>query len=115
VAGNPILIGPKVERDIPTPIERGECSKSRTEGCSICRVYPSLSSYLAMTDFNLGTMSDSDCAPTGRLYTLLHSGGLHVPPVGYRGCTRSTTTLRGLRAEWRRDTHISYVPYMCSM
>jgi hypothetical protein len=87
--GNPILIGPKVERGIPTPMERGECSKSRTEGCTICRVYPSLSSYLVMTDFNLGTLSDSDYTPTERLYI----------PITLRRISRSTSWIPGMYQE----------------
>jgi hypothetical protein len=68
VAGNPILLGSDVERDIPTPMEWGEYSKPRTEGCTTHSAYPSLGSYLAMTDFNLGTTSDFNYTPTWRPY-----------------------------------------------
>jgi hypothetical protein len=84
--GTPILIGPKVERDIPTPTERGKCSKSRMEGCTNCSMYLSLSSYLVMTDFNLGTMSNSDYTPTGRLYI----------PIALRRISRYTGWIPGM-------------------
>jgi hypothetical protein len=86
MAGNPILIGSNVERDIPTPMEQGECMKPRTEGCTTRSVYPSLSSYLAMTDFNLGTASDSDYAPIGRPYV----------PTTLRRTSRSTGWTPGM-------------------
>jgi hypothetical protein len=40
-AGNSILIGSNVEEDTPTPMERGECSRPKTEGaplaaCTLC-------------------------------------------------------------------------------
>jgi hypothetical protein len=43
-AGNSILIGSNVEGDIPTPMERGDCSRPKTKGCTGGNVYPSLSS-----------------------------------------------------------------------
>jgi hypothetical protein len=68
VAGNPILIESGIEGDMTTPMEQGECSRLKEEGCTYDSMYPSLNSYFAMTDFNLGTTSDSDYTPTVRTY-----------------------------------------------
>jgi hypothetical protein len=67
VVGNPIIES-DMEGDMPTPMERGEFSRPREEGYTYGSVYTSLSSIFAMTDFNLGTTSDSDYTPTVRTY-----------------------------------------------
>jgi hypothetical protein len=87
VAGNPILIGSDVERDIPTAMEWGECSRPKTEGCT--SVYASLSSYLATTDFNLGITFDSNYTPTRRSYV----------PTTHRRTSRSTDWIVGMYQE----------------
>jgi hypothetical protein len=51
-AGKPIEIESDAEEELPTHMERGECSRPKMERGTTDVVYPSLSSYLGMTDFN---------------------------------------------------------------
>jgi hypothetical protein len=50
VAGKPIDIGSDSEGEIPIHMERGECSRPKMERGATDSVYPSLSSYLGITD-----------------------------------------------------------------
>jgi hypothetical protein len=58
VARKPTDVGSDSEGEMPTGMERGECSRPKMERDAIDSVYPSLSSYLGMTNFNLGTTPD---------------------------------------------------------
>jgi hypothetical protein len=60
VVGKPIEKELDAEEELPTHMERGECSRPKMERGTTDVVYPSLSSYLGMTDFNLGTTPDYD-------------------------------------------------------
>jgi hypothetical protein len=69
VAGKPIEIGSDSEGELPNHMEHGECSRPKMERGATDMVYPSLSSYLGMTDFNLGTTPDLDNIPAETSYT----------------------------------------------
>jgi hypothetical protein len=60
MAGKPIEIESDAERELCSHMEHGECSRPKMERDATDRAYPSLSSYLGMTDFNLGTTPDFD-------------------------------------------------------
>jgi hypothetical protein len=60
VAGKPIEIESDAEEELPTHMEHGESSRPKMERGTTDVVYPSLSSYLGMTDFNLGATPDYD-------------------------------------------------------
>jgi hypothetical protein len=66
VAGKPIEIGSDSEGEMH--MEHGECSRPKMERGSADSVYPSLSSYLGMTDFNLGTTPDFGYIPSESSY-----------------------------------------------
>jgi hypothetical protein len=68
VAGKPIDIGSDSKEGMPIPVEHGECSRPKMERGAIDSVYPSLRSYLGMTDFNLGSKLDFDYAPAETSY-----------------------------------------------
>jgi hypothetical protein len=63
VAGKPIEIGSDSEGEMPIHMEHGECSRPKMERDATDSAYPSLSNYLGMTDFNLGTTPDFDFFP----------------------------------------------------
>jgi hypothetical protein len=69
VAGKPIEIESDAEGELPSHMERGECSRPKMERGATDVVYPSLSSYLGMTDFNLGTTPDLYYIPAESSYT----------------------------------------------
>jgi hypothetical protein len=69
VAGKPIEIGSDSEGELPIHMERGECSRPKMERGATDSVYPSLSSYLGMTDFNLGTTPDFSYSPADTYYS----------------------------------------------
>jgi hypothetical protein len=58
VARKPIEIESDAEGELPIHMEHGECSRPKMERGATDSAYPSLSSYLGMTDFNLGTTPD---------------------------------------------------------
>jgi hypothetical protein len=68
VAGKPIEIELDVEGELPSHMERGECLRPKMERDATDRAYPSLSSYLGMTDFNLGTTPDFNFFPAESSY-----------------------------------------------
>jgi hypothetical protein len=102
MAGKPIEIESDVEGELPIHMEHGECSRPKMERDATDRAYPSLSSYLGMTDFNLGNTPDFDFSRWSHHMPLLHSGGHHELPVGHRGCIGSATTRRRPPPIWRR-------------
>jgi hypothetical protein len=67
VAGKPIEIESDAKEELPTHMEHGECSRPKMERGTTDVVYPSLSSYLGMTDFNLGTTPDYDFSQRSHL------------------------------------------------
>jgi hypothetical protein len=69
VAGKPIEIELDVEGELPSYMERGECSRPKVERDATEVVYPSLSGYLGMTDFNLGPTPNLDCILAESSYT----------------------------------------------
>jgi hypothetical protein len=89
VAGNPIDIGSDSEEGMPIPVEHGECSRLKMERGAIDSVYPSLRSYLGMTDFNLGSKLDFDYAPAETSYA----------PATLRRTPRSTGWTPGMYRE----------------
>jgi hypothetical protein len=68
VAGKPIEIGSVSEGERPIHRECGECSRPKMERGTIDSAYPSLSSNLGMTDFNLGTTPDFGYIPAESSY-----------------------------------------------
>jgi hypothetical protein len=104
---NPIIIESDLESKKPTFMEDGECSKRNgkkgpfdmhtfeftgnfsEEDYPLGDVYSSLNNYFTMTDFALGTSSDSDYVPTGSQYVL----------EGIRRMTRSTGWTPGMYRE----------------
>jgi hypothetical protein len=68
VAGKPIEIGSDSEGEMPNHMEHGECSRPKMERGATDVAYPSLSSYLGMTYFNLGTTLDFDYMPAESSY-----------------------------------------------
>jgi hypothetical protein len=102
VAGKPIEIGSDLEGELPNRMEHGKCSRPKMERGATDVAYPSLSSYLGMTDFNLGTTPDLGYILAESSMPLLHSGGHPKRPVGHQGCTGSVTTRRGAPSIWRR-------------
>jgi hypothetical protein len=69
VAGKPIEIELDAEEELPIHMEHGECSRPKMERGAADVVYPSLSSYLGMTYFNLGSTLDLDYIPAESSYT----------------------------------------------
>jgi hypothetical protein len=68
VAGKPIEKESDAEGELPSHMECGECSRPKMERDATDRAYPSLSSYLGMTDFNLGTTPNFDFFPAESSY-----------------------------------------------
>jgi hypothetical protein len=71
MAGKPIEIGSDSKEEMPIHMEHGECLRPKIERGATDSAYPSLSSYVGMTDFNLGTtpnfdyiLAESSYAPT---------------------------------------------------
>jgi hypothetical protein len=60
MAGKPIEIGSDSEEELPIHMERGDCSRPKMVRDARDSAYLSLSTYLGMTDFNLGTIPDFD-------------------------------------------------------
>jgi hypothetical protein len=94
MAGKPIKIELDAEEELPTHMEHGECSKPKMERVTTVRgttdvVYPSLSSYLGMTDFNLGTTPDYDFFPAESSYA----------PASLRRTSRATGWTPGMYRE----------------
>jgi hypothetical protein len=69
VAGKPIEIESDDEEKLPSYVERGECSRPKMERGATEVVYPSLSGYLGMIDFNLGSTPDLDYISAESSYT----------------------------------------------
>jgi hypothetical protein len=74
---------------MPIHMEHGECSKPKMERGATGSVYPSLSSYLGMTDFNLGTTPDLGYALVETSYA----------PATLRRTPRSTSWTPGMYRE----------------
>jgi hypothetical protein len=89
VAGKPIEIGSYLEGEMPIHMERGECSRPKMEKGATDVAYPSLSCYLRMTDFNLGTTPDFDYIPVELSYT----------PASLRRTSRATGWTPGMYRE----------------
>jgi hypothetical protein len=90
VAGKPIEIKSDDEGKLPSYMERGECSRSKMERGAIEVVYPSLSGYLGMTDFNLGPTPDLDYVPAESSYT----------PASVKRTSRATGWIPGMYREF---------------
>jgi hypothetical protein len=80
VVGGPIEIESDDKRKLPSYMERGECSRPKMERGATEVVYPSLSGYLGMTDFNLGPTPDLDYMLAESSYT----------PASVRRASRAT-------------------------
>jgi hypothetical protein len=89
VAGKPIEIESDKEEELPSHMERGECSRPKMERDATDRTYPSLSSYLGMTDFNLGNTPDFDFFPAESSYA----------PASLRRTSRATGWTPGMYRE----------------
>jgi hypothetical protein len=89
VAGKPIEIESDEEGELPSHMERGEFSRPKMERDAIDRAYPSLSSYLGMTNFNLGTTPDFDFFPAESSYA----------PASLRRTSRATGWTPGMYRE----------------
>jgi hypothetical protein len=68
MAGKPIDIRSDSEGEMPIHMEHGECSKPKMERGATDSVCPSLSIYLGMTDFNLGSTPDFGYTPAETSY-----------------------------------------------
>jgi hypothetical protein len=90
VAGKPIEIESDAEGELPSHMGRGECSRPKMERGATDVVYPSLSSYLGMTDFNLGTTPDLDYMSAKSSYT----------PASLRRTSRATGWTPGMYREF---------------
>jgi hypothetical protein len=89
VAGKPIEIESDEEGELPSYMERGECSRPKMERDATDRAYPSLSSYLGITDFNLGTTPNYDFFPAETSYA----------PASLRRTSRATGWTPGMYRE----------------
>jgi hypothetical protein len=90
VAGRPIEIESDDEEKLPSYMEHGECSRPKMERGATEVVYPSLSGYLGMTDFNLGPTPDLDYMPAVSSYT----------PTSVRRTSRATAWTPGMYREF---------------
>jgi hypothetical protein len=90
VVGKPIEIESDDEGKLPSYMERGECSRPKMERGATEVVYPSLSGYLGMTDFNLGPTLDLDYIPAASSYT----------PASVRRTSRATGWTPGMYREF---------------
>jgi hypothetical protein len=70
VKGKPIEIDSDEEGELPSHMERGECPRPKMERNAIDKAYPSLSSYLGITDFHLGTTPNFNFFPAESSYVL---------------------------------------------
>jgi hypothetical protein len=68
MVGKPIDIGSDSEGEMCIHMEHGECSRPKMERGATDSVYPSLSSYLGMTNFNLGIAPDFGYTPVESSY-----------------------------------------------
>jgi hypothetical protein len=102
VVGKPIEIGLDSEGEMPNCMERGECSRPKMERGATDVVYPSLSSFLGMTDFNLGTTPDFVYIPAESSYAPASLRRTSRATSWTSGCTGSATTRRGPPPIWRR-------------
>jgi hypothetical protein len=89
MAGKPIQIGSDLEGELPIHMEHGECSRPKMERGATDSAYPSLSSYLGMTDFNLGTTPDFGYIPVESSYA----------PTSLRRTSRATGWTPGMYRE----------------
>jgi hypothetical protein len=89
VAGEPIEIESDEEGELPSHMERGECSRPKIERDATDRAYPSLSSYMGMTDFNLGTTPNFEFFPAESSYA----------PASLRRKSRATNWTPGMYRE----------------
>jgi hypothetical protein len=89
MAGKPIEIESDAEGELPIHMERGECSRPKMERGATDSAYLSLSSYLGMTDFNLGTTPDFDFFPAESSYA----------PASLRRTSRATGWKPGMYRE----------------
>jgi hypothetical protein len=90
MAGKPIEIDSDEEGELPSHMEHGECSRPKVEWGTTEVVYPSLSRYLGMTDFNLGTIPEYGYAPEASSYT----------PASVRRTSRATGWTPGMYREY---------------
>jgi hypothetical protein len=90
VVGKPIEIESDAEGELPSYMERGECSRPKMERGATEVVYPSLSGYLGMTDFNLGPTPDLDYILAESSYT----------PASVRRISRATGWTPGMYREF---------------
>jgi hypothetical protein len=89
VAGKSIEIGSDSKGELPIHMEHGECSRPKMERGAIDSAYPSLSNYLGMTDFNLGTTPDFGYIPAESSYA----------PDSLRRTSRATSWTPGMYRE----------------
>jgi hypothetical protein len=89
VVGKPIDIGSDSEGEMPIHMELGECSRPKMERDATDSVYLSLSSYLGMTDFNLGTTPSFSYSPAESSYA----------PASLRRTSRATGWTPGMYRE----------------
>jgi hypothetical protein len=89
VEGKPIEIGSDSEGEMPIHMDHGECSRPKMERGATDSAYPSLSSYLGMTDFNLGATPDFDYIPAESSYA----------PASLRRTSRATDWTLGMYRE----------------
>jgi hypothetical protein len=69
MAGKPIDIESDDEGKLPSYMEHGECLRPKMEIGATEVIYPSLSGYLGMTDFNLGPTPNFDYILAESSYT----------------------------------------------
>jgi hypothetical protein len=89
VVGKPIEIGSDSEGELAIHMENGECSRPKMERGATDVAYPSLSSYLGMTDFNLGTTPNFGFLPAESSYA----------PASLRRTSRATGSTPGMYRE----------------
>jgi hypothetical protein len=90
VAGKPIEIESDAKGELPSYMERGECSRPKMETGATEVVYPSLSGFLEMTNFNLGTTPGLGYIPAESSYT----------PASVRRTSRATGWTPGMYREF---------------
>jgi hypothetical protein len=90
MAGKPIEIESDDEGKLLSYMERGECSRPKMERGVTEVVYPSLSGYLGLTDFNLGPTPDLDYMLAESSYT----------PASVRRTSRATGWTPGMYREF---------------
>jgi hypothetical protein len=90
MVGRPIEIESDDEGKLPSYMEHGEYSRPKMERGATEVVYPSLSGYLGMTNFNLGPTPDLDYMPAESSYT----------PASVRRTSRATGWTPGMYWEF---------------